>query len=306
MKVLLLTQGGTAASDQCARLTAALKHLPSMNSLLVLGEAGAAEPLRSLSGVERLLHAEIPEPILVTRWARSLAQWIGAQEFSHILMASDSFGKDLLPHLAALLDRAMVSEVVAIESSNRVIRASHAGAVWQTVESQQRPLLMTLRTSAFAPEVSGTPLQVERVTLSQHSCGSEVLSQQALPLSRPRLHSAEIVIGVGRGVASAQMPLIEALADQLGAAIGGSRGAVDLRLVDNAVQIGQSGAIIAPRLYIAVGISGADQHLAGIKDAGIVVAIDTDEQTPLMQWADYALQGDISQCLPDLIALLKK
>ncbi len=306
MKVLILTQGGVAASGPSARLCGALRSLADEITLLVLGAADAVEPLRRIDGIDRLLQVEAAEPLVFTRWGGALAEWIARQDFSHVVMAADSVGKDLLPHLAALLDRAMVSEVVAIPTPNRLIRASHAGAVWQTVELVQSPLLMTIRASAFPLPAPGTPLPVTPLALSPAECGSQVLRQQALSPSRPPLHQAEIVIGVGRGVSPALIPLVEALADQLGAAVGGSRAAVDAGLLENAAQIGQSGAVIAPRLYIALGIAGADQHLAGIKDVGTLVAIDIDDQTPMMKLADYALQGDLIQCLPDLIALLEK
>ncbi|GAA4874401.1 electron transfer flavoprotein subunit alpha/FixB family protein [Ferrimonas pelagia] len=307
MSALVLCHERQGSREEVARLIQAALQLSSTVSVLMLGRQADAQALSTLEGIDQIYATDWAPSWLADAAARGLGDWIAQGDYRQVLMAADCVGKDLLPRIAASLDNAMISEVVQILAADTFVRPSYAGTVMETVQALEPRVMLTVRPMGFAPvgdanEVAVTPVAIElEVGLSQ------LLQRRELQSERPALDQAEVVIGAGRGVETAeQFALIEQLADLLGAAIGGSRALVDLGLIENEYQIGQTGKIIAPRLYIAVGISGASQHLAGIKQAGTIVAIDVDAAAPLMQEADYSLQGDLNTILPQLIAELQK
>jgi electron transfer flavoprotein alpha subunit len=280
-------------------------------TLLVAGHecAAVAAAACQIAGVSTVLHADaaayahaLPEalaPLLVTT----------AQAYSHVLTAATAWGKNLLPRVAALLDVAQISEISAIISADTFVRPIYAGNALATVQSADSCKLITIRATAFpaAAASGGTatlqPLAAPPVIAPLRS---RFVGQELSQSTRPELTAARIVVSGGRGVGSADnFKLVEALADQLGAAVGASRAAVDAGYVPNDYQVGQTGKVVAPDLYLAVGISGAIQHLAGMSNSKVIVAINKDPDAPIFQVADYGLVADLFQALPELTALLR-
>jgi electron transfer flavoprotein alpha subunit len=287
---------------------AAQLNLPII--LLVAGDScrDVAEAAAKINGVTRVVLAEDAayRHGLAEQLTPLLVQ-LAKQGFSHVLAAATSFGKNLMPRLAALLDVAQISEIVAIEAADRFVRPIYAGNALATVESADAIKVITVRMTDFAPAAtSGGQATIESMAAVTAPARSHFVSQELSQSSRPDLAAAKIVVSGGRGLGSAEnFKLVEALADRLGAAVGASRAAVDAGYVPNDYQVGQTGKVVAPELYLAIGISGAIQHLAGMSNSKVIVAINKDPDAPIFQVADYGLVGDLFQILPELTMALK-
>jgi electron transfer flavoprotein alpha subunit len=272
--------------------------------LLVAGHGaqGVAAAAASVAGVSKVLLADDAayEHALAEPVAALLVRLAGG--YSHILAPATSVGKNVLPRVAALLDVAAISDITGVVSTDSFERPIYAGNAIATVQSKDSVKVITVRGTAFeAAATSGGSAPVETVASAGDPGLSSFLSAELSKSERPELTAARIVISGGRGMQSGEnFPLLEGIADRLGAAVGASRAAVDAGFVPNDYQVGQTGKIVAPDLYIAVGISGAIQHLAGMKDSKIIVAINKDEEAPIFQVADYGLVADLFKALPDL------
>ena len=290
-------------------VTAALQ-LGGDVSLLVAGSnsGAAATAAASIAGVAKALHADAPhyEHALAEELA-PLVVACGAGA-SHILAPANTFGKNLLPRVAALLDVDMVSDIIKVESADTFVRPIYAGNAMARVRSKDKIKIISVRSTNFAAAATtGGPAVVESIDATPPVGLSAFLSQEGAETERPELSSARVVISGGRGFGSGDnFKMLEDIADKLGAAIGASRAAVDAGYVLNDYQVGQTGKIVAPDLYIAVGISGAIQHLAGMKESKVIVAINKDEEAPIFEVADYGLVADLFQALPELSAALDR
>ncbi len=295
-------------------LAAARELDPDDVHVLVCGEGcrGAAEAAAAVEGVARVLLAEGPA------YAHGLAEPVAdllvalAGPYDAILAAHTTSGKNVLPRAAALLDVAPISDVIGIESADTFVRPIYAGNAIATVRTSDAKKVVTVRTTAFEPASEGGggggPAPIEEVGGgTEPSRLSSFVGQELTRSERPELTSASIVISGGRGMQSGDnFHLLETVADRLGAAVGASRAAVDAGFVPNDYQVGQTGKVVAPDLYIAVGISGAIQHLAGMKDSKVIVAINKDEEAPIFQVADYGVVADLFKALPELDEELAK
>lgn len=271
--------------------------------ILVAGAACAAVAAAAagVAGVSKVLVADnsayehqLPESVAL------LVAEVG-KGYSHILATATTTGKNLLPRVAALLDVAQISEIVAVKSADTFVRPIYAGNALATVQSSDPIKVITVRGTAFAEAATGGAASIVTLDIVKSQSLSSFVGQQLSVSERPELTAASIVISGGRGMQSGEnFVLIERVADKLGAAIGASRAAVDAGFVPNDMQVGQTGKIVAPELYIAVGISGAIQHLAGMKDSKVIVAINKDEEAPIFQVADYGLVDDLFKVLPEL------
>ncbi|MGH8798992.1 MAG: electron transfer flavoprotein subunit alpha/FixB family protein [Casimicrobiaceae bacterium] len=276
--------------------------------LLVAGHnaAGAARAAAQVAGVVKVLHADAAQ--LAAQTAENLAALVVALAgpYSHIVLPATGFGKNLAPRIAALLDVAQISDIVTVESADTFVRPIYAGNAFATVQSKDAKKVITVRTTGFDPAAAtGGDAPVESVAAPADAGLTRVLSQELTKSDRPELTSARIVISGGRGMQNGEnFKMLEALADKMHAAIGASRAAVDAGYVPNDYQVGQTGKIVAPDLYIAIGISGAIQHLAGMKDSKVIVAINKDAEAPIFQIADYGLVGDLFEIVPALTAEL--
>ena len=290
-------------------VTAACAISPDV-TLLIAGSGcrAAAEAAARIVGVARVLLADAAH--LAHGLPENLAAVIAklATGFSHVLAPATTFGKNVTPRAAALLDAAQVSDVIAIESPDTFVRPIYAGNARATVKSAEAIKFLTVRATAFAAAAAtGGQAPIETVGDTVDLGLTRFMRQELSKSERPELTAARIVISGGRGMQSGEnFKLIEQLADKLGAAVGASRAAVDAGFVPNDCQVGQTGKIVAPDLYVAVGISGAIQHLAGMKDSKVIVAINKDGEAPIFQIADYGLVGDLFKALPEFIAELDK
>ncbi|MEP7084395.1 MAG: FAD-binding protein [Betaproteobacteria bacterium] len=277
--------------------------------VLVAGHncAPAAAGAAQAAGVAKVLHADAPH--LAGHTADDLAALVVsiAGGYDYIMATATGFGKNVCPRIAALLDVAQVSEIVSVESPDTFVRPIYAGNGLATVQSKDAKKVITVRATGFdAVAATGGTAAVESVAATPDTGLSQVTGQELSKSDRPELTAARIVVSGGRGVGNGENfhKLLEPLAAKLGAALGASRAAVDAGFVPNDFQVGQTGKIVAPDLYIAVGISGAIQHLAGMKDSKVIVAINKDADAPIFQIADYGLVGDLFEVIPALIAEL--
>ena len=275
--------------------------------VLVAG-SGAGEVVTqaaAVSGVAKVLHADAEHyKDAVTMELSDLVVRL-AGDYGHIIAGSTTTGKDLLPHVAALLDSSQISEVIAVDSADTFKRPIYAGNAIATVQSSDAKIVLTIRSTGFDAAELGGSAEVVSIEATAANGSTTVTNRELTVSERPDLGAADIVVSGGRGVGSAEnFKIIESLADKLGAAVGASRAAVDAGYVPNDYQVGQTGKVVAPNLYIAVGISGAIQHLAGMKDSKVIVAINKDEEAPIFQVADYGLVADLFEAVPELVAAL--
>lgn len=305
MNVLVIAEHDNAVLKP-ATLSAvtAARQLGQEISILVAGRdcEPVADAAASIAGVSKVLLADdaayehqLPESVaaLVVECAKA---------YSHILAPATTTGKNLMPRVAALLGVAQISDIIAVKSASTFVRPIYAGNALATVESTDSVKVITVRATAFAEsQQAGSAAPIEALAIAKSQSLSVFVEQRLSVTERPELTSAAIVISGGRGMQSGEnFTLLEQVADKLGAAIGASRAAVDAGFVPNDMQVGQTGKIVAPDLYIAVGISGAIQHLAGMKDSKVIVAINKDEDAPIFQVADYGLVDDLFKVLPEL------
>lgn len=306
MSVLLLTEtvGGTLALDATAKAATAAAKLGDVTAL-VCGSATAAEAAAKIDGVSKVLTCE--DASVANGLAENIARLIvdNSEGVTHIVAAATNSGKNVLPRVAALLDAMVITDVIEIVSTDTFKRPIYAGNAIQTVQSVDAVKVMTVRTASFDAAGESAPAPIETVTLAETSALTAHIEDKTVTSDRPELTSAKVVVSGGRGVGSEKdFALISTLADKLGAAVGASRAAVDSGYAPNDLQVGQTGKVVAPDLYIAVGISGAIQHLAGMKDSKIIVAINKDEEAPIFQVADYGLVADLFEAVPDMTGKL--
>ncbi|MCU9848460.1 FAD-binding protein [Defluviimonas sp. WL0024] len=304
MAVLLLGEvtDGQLSVDATAKALTAAKMLGDVTVLCAGAKAAdAAAEAAKLDGVKKVLCAE--DPSLGHRLAEPTAALIVslAGDYSHIVAPATTDAKNVLPRVAALLDVMVISDVSGVVDADTFERPIYAGNAIQTVKSSDGKKVVSIRTSTFDPAAAGGSASVETISAAANPGLSEWVEDKVAASDRPELTSAGIVVSGGRGVGSqADFALIEKLADKLGAAVGASRAAVDSGYAPNDWQVGQTGKVVAPQLYVAVGISGAIQHLAGMKDSKVIVAINKDEEAPIFQVADYGLVADLFTAVPEL------
>jgi electron transfer flavoprotein alpha subunit len=274
-------------------------------AVLVAGSGcgAAAKAAAAVAGVKNVLVADAPH--YRDQLAENLAALAVALApgYTHVLAPATSFGKNVAPRVAALLDVAQVSDIVEVKSADTFVRPIYAGNALATVQSADRIKVITVRTTGFdAAAANGGSAATESAALAAETGLSSLVGRALTKSERPELTSARVIVSGGRGMGSGDnFKILEPLADKLGAAMGASRAAVDAGFVPNDWQVGQTGKIVAPDLYIAVGISGAIQHLAGMKDSRVIVAINKDEEAPIFQVADYGIVGDLFQVVPELV-----
>ena len=272
------------------------------------GSGAAAEAATKIAGVTKVLHAEAAH--LADFLAENVAAVVVgiAKGYTHILAPATSNGKNVTPRVAALLDMQQISEIIEVNSPDTFVRPIYAGNALASVQSSDPIKVITVRTTGFdAVAAAGGSATVEKVVAPADSGLSSFISREVSKSERPELTAAKIIVSGGRGMGSGEnFKILEPLADKLGAAMGASRAAVDAGFVPNDWQVGQTGKIVAPDLYIAVGISGAIQHLAGMKDSRVIVCINKDEEAPIFSVADYGIVGDLFQVVPQLVEELKK
>jgi electron transfer flavoprotein alpha subunit len=311
MAVLLLAEVSNGKLNEAtAKALTAAKALNEPVHVLVAGERveAAARAAASLDGIEKVLVAD--DPVYAHQLAEPLAELLVrlAGNYSAILAAATSNGKNVMPRVAALLDVMQISEIIKVAAPDTFERPIYAGNAIETVQSTDAKKIITVRTAAFVATGGGGSAPAEKIAAAPAPEVSRFKDETLTKSERPELASARVVISGGRGMQNAEnfKTLIEPIADKLGAAMGASRAAVDAGYAPNDWQVGQTGKAVAPDLYIAVGISGAIQHLAGMKDSKVIVAINKDEEAPIFQIADYGLVGDLFAILPALNEELAK
>ena len=304
MSVLLLAEinDGALALDATAKAVSAAQALGDVTVLAVGATcAAAAAEAATLTGVNKVLCAE--NALYAKRLAEPVADLIVSlsSDYSHIVAPATTDAKNIMPRVAALLDAMVLSDVTAVVDADTFERPIYAGNAIQTVTSTDAKKVITFRTSTFEAAATGGSATVEDIAAAADPALSTWVEDKVAESDRPELTSAGVVVSGGRGVGSEDdFALIEKLADKLGAAVGASRAAVDSGYAPNDWQVGQTGKVVAPDLYVAVGISGAIQHLAGMKDSKVIVAINKDEEAPIFQVADFGLVADLFQAVPEL------
>ena len=268
------------AGHQCSELAAQAAKIDGVNKVLVTDNEAYAHQLAE----------NVADLVLEL-----------GKDYEHILACASTTGKNFMPRVAALLDVAQISDIIGVESADTFVRPIYAGNAIATVQSQDSIKVITVRAASFDAAGQGNDAAVENLDKVINAEQSRFVSEELTESERPELSAADVIISGGRGMQNGEnFALLEGIADKLGAAIGASRAAVDAGFVPNDMQVGQTGKIVAPQLYIAVGISGAIQHLAGMKDSKVIVAINKDEEAPIFQVADYGLVGDLFEVLPEL------
>jgi electron transfer flavoprotein alpha subunit len=310
MTSLVLLEFDDSGIKQPSRsAVAAAQALGEVHALIAGANiAAAAEKAAKLPGVAKVLVADNPalDHLLAEPTAALLVEM--APAYSHILAATTAVGKNVLPRVAALLDVQPISDIAAVVDADTFVRPIYAGNGMATVKSADAKKVITVRAASFDPVAAeGGSAPVEQVSAGELPGLSKFISAELSKSERPELTAARVVISGGRGMQNGEnFKLIDPIADKLGAAVGASRAAVDAGFVPNEYQVGQTGKIVAPELYVAVGISGAIQHLAGMKDSKVIVAINKDEEAPIFQVADYGLVADLFTALPELAAELER
>ena len=309
MSILVIAEhDNTNLKGATLNTVAAAKEIGSEISLLVAGLniSSVIDEAQQLNGVTKILSCD--DALYENSLAEELSNLVLsiADDFSYILAPATTFGKNLLPRISAKLDVQQISDIISVESEDTFKRPIYAGSCIATVKTNDSVKLITVRSTAFDPvALDNSAIPVESIDASSSANISEFVSEELAKSDRPELTSANIVISGGRGMQSGDnFHLLDSIADKLGAAVGASRAAVDAGFVPNDYQVGQTGKIVAPDLYIAVGISGAIQHLAGMKDSKVIVAINKDEDAPIFQVADYGLVSDLFSALPELESTL--
>ena len=278
--------------------------------VLVAGSncGAAAEAAAKLAGVAKVKVADAAAYLDqgAENLAALLVDVVKTGGYSHVLAPATTFGKNVLPRVAALLDVAQISDITAVESLDTFVRPIYAGNALATVKSADPVKVITVRTTAFDAVAQGGSAAVEAIAAGPELAQSKLVGRELTKSARPELGAAKIIVSGGRGLGSGDnyRAVLEPLADKLGAAMGASRAAVDAGFVPNDYQVGQTGKIVAPQLYVAVGISGAIQHLAGMKDSKVIVAINKDPEAPIFQVADYGLVADLFETVPQLVSAL--
>lgn len=308
MQALVIAEhNNTNLNDATAKTVTAALAMGGAVDILVIGAGvgGVAKEAAALSGVRAVLVADDPSlSHAVAEAVEALVVPLMA-DYDAVLAPATTSGKNFMPRIAAKLDVMQVSEITEVVSADTFVRPIYAGNAMQTVKSTDSKKVITVRATTFAAAGSGGNAEQREVSVPSGSFGSEFVSEELTKSDRPELTAAKIIISGGRGMASGEnFAMLERIADKLGAAVGASRAAVDAGFVPNDYQVGQTGKVVAPELYIAVGISGAIQHLAGMKDSKVIVAINKDEEAPIFQVADYGLVMDLFKALPELEAAL--
>jgi electron transfer flavoprotein alpha subunit len=302
--VLLETEHGAVKQPSRSAMAAAAK-LPGPVEALVIGAADDAQAAAKLPGLARVLHAPMEHPL-----AEPLAALLVslAPAYTHLLAASTAVGKNVMPRVAALLDVQPISDISSVEDADTFVRPIYAGNAMAKVRSSDAKKVITVRAASFDPvPAEGGSASIEAASMPDVTAQSSYVGAELSKSERPELSAARVVVSGGRGMAKQEnFALLDPIADKLGAAVGASRAAVDAGYAPNDYQVGQTGKVVAPELYMAIGISGAIQHLAGMKDSKVIVAINKDEDAPIFQVADYGLVADLFTALPELKAELEK
>ena len=301
--ILIELNGSEVSASSRAAITAASQLSDSIDALVLTHDASNSSSVSQLSGINsvKMIVDDSLDNVNVEVASKLIADVMG--DYDYLVAGSSTFSKNILPRVGALLDVQPISDVCEIKSNNTFVRPLYAGNVMATVESSDETIVMTVRSTAFEHSGDGGSASVETISASMPSSSSEFVSLQESESERPELTTAERIVSGGRGLGSKEnFVLIEQLADKMDAAVGASRAAVDAGFISNDYQVGQTGKVVAPKLYLAVGISGAIQHLAGMKDSQVIVVINNDPDAPMSRMADLVWQVDLFDALNELNA----